>query len=199
MKAKTPVSFYEHVKVQHVLHFNDYTDQERKECWFTPSEYKQIHHGVTTAIKLINCKLFTGCARGLEKWSDGGKARKRRQLAVWAVLDEQYEQCLQAEERGEGLSYLIYDDIKFRKVSRRHTDVAVDIAYSMGRIDKLSVLGLTEKKSSRRKRSSSSSNSSKESTAKDTNMNSTLFQRTSERRLSFTPRHVQVSPSAMQA
>ena len=106
------------------------------------------------ASKLIKCKLFTGCARGLERWADGGKTRKRRQMALWAVLDEQYEQCLQVEkQQADGLiPYLIYDDIKFREVYRRNTDVAVDIAYSLGRIDEIYALATsTEKKSRRRK------------------------------------------------
>ena len=144
LKSENSVSFNEVAKALRVLHANDYTDQERDECWFTPTDYKKIRQDSMRASKLIKCKLFTGCARGLERWADGGKTRKRRQMALWAVLDEQYEQCLQVEKQ-EDLSSFIYDDIKFREVYRRHTDVAVDIAYSLGRIDEISASVSTEK------------------------------------------------------
>ena len=198
MKAEKSVSFNEVVKVEPVLHVSEYTDQEKAECWFTPTDYIKIRHDVLKAIKLIKCKLFTGCARGLEKWADGGKTRKRRQMALWAVLDEQYEQCLQVEKQ-QGLSYLIYDDVKFREVYRMYTDIAVVIAYSMGRIDEISALASTESKSRRRKEPSISSTNSKKSTDKDTNVNTSL-QRTAKRRLSV-KRHIQVSPlfAAMEA
>ena len=204
LKAEKSVSFNEVVKVEQVLHANDYTDKEKEECWFTPTDYKKIRHELMKSIKLIKCKLFTECARGLEECSDGRKTRNRRQMAIWAVLDEQYEQCLQVEKQ-EDKSYLIYDDVKFRKVYRRHTKVAEDIAYSMGRIDEISASASTEKKSKRRKESSISSTNSKKSTDKETNVSTLLLRRTAKRgtakrRLSVT-RHVQVSSvgPAMQA
>ena len=183
-KTKKSVSFNEEVAVQRVLHIDDYTDQELKECWFVPTDYKKIREECILALKLIKLKIFTGCTRGLEKWIDGNKTKKRRQIAVLAVLDEQFSQCLEAEKKQE-LSYLIYDDVKFREVYRRHTDVAVDIAYSMGRIDELTAMGSSKKKSNRKKRSSSTI---KTTTTADTNIRN-LFQR----RLSFT-RQVRVSP-----
>ena len=176
-------------------------------------------HDVMTAIKLFKCnykcsQFSTGMyTRGLERWSDTGKTtHKRRQIALWAVLDEQYQQCLKAEKQGgDMLSYLIYDDNKFREVYSKHTYIASDIAYSMGRIDELSALNCystpPEKKSNRRRKrsssnsSSSSSNDGKKSTAgKDTTnaKDKTFFRRTTTeqgRRLRFTTRHVlQVSP-----
>ena len=179
MNAKKSVSFNEEVKALRVLHANDYTDQEKKNCWFTPTDYKKIRQDSMRASKLIKCKLFTECARGLEECSDGRKTRNRRQMAIWAVLDEQYEQCLQVEKQ-EDKSYLIYDDVKFREVYRMYTDIAVVIAYSMGRIDEISALASTESKSRRRKEPSISSTNSKKSTDKDTNVNTSL-RRTAKR------------------
>ena len=97
LKAENSVSFNEVVKVKLVLHVNDYTDQEKEECWFTPTDYKKIRHDVITAIKPFQCNykcsaFSTGTyTRGLERWSDMGKTtRKRRQNTLWAVLDEIY-------------------------------------------------------------------------------------------------------------
>lgn len=187
MKTKKSVSFNEKVAVQRVLHIDNYTDQEMKDCWFGPTDYKKTRDDCITALKLIKLnKIVTGCCtRGLEKWMDGNnKTRKRRQISVMAVMDEQYSQCLQAEKKQE-TSYLIYDDVKFREVYRRHTDVAVTIAYSMGRIDEieLTALGSAKKKSNRKK---------KPPTVKTTDTNKiNPFQR---RLTSFTRRQVQVSP-----
>ena len=145
------VSFNEKVAVQRVLHIDNYTDQEINDCWFGPTDYEKIRDECMTALKLIKLSSFTGCTRGLEKLMDGNKRRKICQIAVLAVMDEQYLQCLQAEKKQE-LSYLIYDDAKLREVYRRHTDVALDMAYSMGRIDELTALSLVKKKSNRKKK-----------------------------------------------
>lgn len=186
MKTRKSVSFNEEVAVQRVLHIDNYTNQEMKDCWFGPTDYKKIRDDCITTLKLIKLnKNFTGCCtRGLEQWMDGNnKTRKRRQISVLAVMDEQYSQCLQAEKKQE-ISYLIYDDVKIREVYRRHTDIAVDIAYSMGRIDeiRLTALGSGNKKSNRKKKSP---------TVKTTDTNK---RNPFQRRLRFIRRQAQVSP-----
>ena len=141
-RVRKSVWFHKEVAVQHVLHKNSYTEQELEKCWFTQNEYQNIRNGMLMTLDLIRLGLFRensikNSSRGLENYTAEGSMKatvqRRRQNAVWAVLDEQDLQLDRAEQLQH--TYLIYDDSAIREVYKNQTRVSADTAYSMGRLD----------------------------------------------------------------
>jgi hypothetical protein len=118
-KEKKSVRFYNNVMVKHTLHVNNYTAQEKEECWFTQTEYDSIKKKIFMTLDLMEFmtnsdsnsnksnNIFDDycnnayCTRGLENLSfkEGGLKQStliRRRNAIWAVLDEQDIQYVRA-------------------------------------------------------------------------------------------------------
>jgi len=98
-------------------------------------------------------------SRGLEKFTAEGSmkvaVRRRRQNAVWAVLDEQYLQLDKTEQSQH--SYLVYDDSAIREVYKKQTRVSADTSYSMGRLDAEAAAAEAEAETSSDKKKNASS------------------------------------------
>jgi hypothetical protein len=160
IETKKRVRFHKKVKVKSTIHLKHYTNQEIELCWYTPVEYNHIIEGLYLTLDLMkislapyNC-LFSNssskckghkssslsslyCSRGLENLSiEGGlkhSTRKRRQNAIWSVLDEQnvqYEEAILQQQRT-----FMYDAVKIGNAYRYHTRISEKIAFSKGRID----------------------------------------------------------------
>jgi hypothetical protein len=93
-KEERSVSLYPHVVVSPVLHRNDYTNAEKKACWFSPNEMVRINKGIDQTVQLIERKIILDngyCSRGLETLTTKGRIQKKqiRARARDAVLDKQ--------------------------------------------------------------------------------------------------------------
>jgi hypothetical protein len=95
-QATRLVSFFPEVlEMKHILHVNDYTDDEYEACWFGPEELDRIMSDIWDTIDLmenkqrIDDKQF--CQRGLEKMTVQGEdlACRNRQKARDTVLSVQ--------------------------------------------------------------------------------------------------------------
>jgi len=190
-RVRKSVRFHQEVGVQQVLHKNSYTKREREKCWFTQKEYQNIRNGMLMTLDLIRLGLFRensikNSSRGLENYTAEGSmkatVRRRRQKAIWAVLDEQDLQLDRAEQLQH--TYLIYDDSAIREVYKNQTRVSADTAYSIGRLDAEAAAAVLEASSDKKNKSSSP--------AKKRFTN--LFQKT-ERRWSFTFSRESVHPT----
>ena len=104
-KRKTVVSFTKMVAQYHVLHLNDYTDDEIDACWYERCEMKAMKHEVKRTVKKIvngtplndeNDKFLGECAIGLEGFTPDGSQIKlsQRRDAIDALLDEQDDQIM---------------------------------------------------------------------------------------------------------
>jgi hypothetical protein len=89
------VSFFPQVEMRHILHVNDYSDDEYEACWFGPEELDIIMNDIWDTIDLMeNKERFDGrhyCQRGLEKMTVQGEdlAYRIRQKARDTVLSVQ--------------------------------------------------------------------------------------------------------------
>ncbi|VEU35910.1 unnamed protein product [Pseudo-nitzschia multistriata] len=135
------VSFFKEVTVRQVLHKNNFTEEEICDSWFQADEYTTIRKSVLKNLDLAKMDLFRegpeSTYRGLEKYTSTGgikeSIRRRRQDAIWSVLDEQDLQVDKAEE--QQLTYLVYDDKAIREVYKKHCRPTIDAARCAGRLD----------------------------------------------------------------
>jgi hypothetical protein len=94
-QATRLVSFFPEVEMRHILHINDYTDDEYEACWLSPKELDIIMNDIWDTIDLmeneqrIDDKQF--CQHGLEKMTIQGEdlAYRNRQKARDTVLSVQ--------------------------------------------------------------------------------------------------------------
>eukprot|EP00536_Pseudo-nitzschia_multiseries_P007332 jgi/Psemu1/304858/fgenesh1_kg.172_\ len=135
------VKFNPAVAVREILHKNNYTEEETSQTWYQSDEYDTIRMSVLKDLYLLKTDLFQEgrnmTARGLEKYTPTGSlkesVRRRRQDAVWSVLDEQDLQVDDAEQHR--LTYLVYDDKAIREAYKKHNRPSVDVARCAGRLD----------------------------------------------------------------
>ena len=134
--------------VRPVLHLADYTDQEMYASWFVLGDKQQIKADIISTLKQVKEGKFNGCTRGLEKLSDGGRARERRRVSIREVLEEQEQQRKLHNKSGGGGSNkdkdqnnsgIVYDMGKFRKAYKPHSRAARHVAHAVGKIDEMSV------------------------------------------------------------
>jgi hypothetical protein len=94
-QATRLVSFFPHAEMRHILHVNDYTDDEYEACWFGPEELDIIMNDIWDTIDLMENKQRIDdkhyCHRGLEKMTVKGEdlAYRNRQKARDTVLSVQ--------------------------------------------------------------------------------------------------------------
>jgi hypothetical protein len=94
-KAKRCVSFYHNVHVNLTLHIRDYTEEERKACWYNMGDVKEFKKDIRFTVNAmernreINEKYH--CRRGLEFKTRVGATSvfRNRKMALIAVLKEQ--------------------------------------------------------------------------------------------------------------
>lgn len=104
------VSFNECIMVTRIIHINDYTAEEIRACWYNDKEFSAIKTQCISqmmrttellkqknVVSIIEDQHESGDARGLEYFieSVAETRQKTSQMAIWAVLREQY---LQREE-----------------------------------------------------------------------------------------------------
>lgn len=135
LPTKKSVHFYERVIVRPVLHVDDYTDEEWKNCWYLPIDKARRKDEIRVALRGLLEGNFKGCARGLEKMADKGWTKERRNIAIRDVLDEQEAQ--KAKAKANNQEKVIYDSLKFRMVYRPHSRAARQVAHSLGKIDEM--------------------------------------------------------------
>jgi len=138
---------------------NNFTDEELSQTWYQPNEYTAIKRSVLKNLTMLKSGLFEdseNTARGLEKYTPTGgikeSMRRRREDAIWSVLDEQDLQVETAEK--QQLTYLIYDDEAIREVYKKHTRPSTDVARCAARLD---AQAANSNSSSNQRRTSSSS------------------------------------------
>lgn len=128
--------------VRPVLHLADYTDHEMYASWFVLEDKQRIKGDILNTLRLVKDGKFQGCTRGLEKLSDGGRTRERRQVSIREVLDEQENQrkLQQKSSSSNGSSKsIVYDMAKFRKAYKPHSRAARHVAHAVGKIDEMAV------------------------------------------------------------
>ena len=161
-RVQKSVRFQQEVAIQQVLHKNSYTEQELEKCWFTQNEYQNIRNGILMTLDLIRLGFFRensikNSSRGLEKYTAEGTMKatvqRRRQNAIWAVLDEQDLQLDRAEQLQH--TYLIYNDSAIREVYKNQIRASADTSYSMGRLDAEAAAAVAETSSNKKKHLSS--------------------------------------------
>lgn len=92
------VSFSPAVRVVPTRHWNDYTAEELRACWYQGAEYKQFRHEIKKTVVLIKNHIaineYESSARGIECFTQEGARQKRlNKLKGWhAVFDEQDQQ-----------------------------------------------------------------------------------------------------------
>jgi hypothetical protein len=95
-QATRLVSFFPQVEMRHILHVNDYSDDEYEACWFGPEELDRIMYDIRDTIDLMENKQRIDdkefCQRGLEKMTVQGEdlAYRNRRKARDTVLSIQY-------------------------------------------------------------------------------------------------------------
>lgn len=82
------------------------------------------------------------CTRGLEKLSDGGRARERRRISIREIIQEQESQrALYAETKeccdGCERRTFVYDTTKFRKTYKPYSRAARHVAHAVAKMDEL--------------------------------------------------------------
>lgn len=109
------VSFASEAAVHAVLHINDYSLTERRDCWYGVEEMRQVRQewkGIVHSMDRCNSMFFhvndddnddyglSLCVRGLEGKTCHGKRRRReaRAASLEVVLDEQLYQGLEADD-----------------------------------------------------------------------------------------------------
>jgi len=120
--------------VRPVLHLADYTDHELYASWFVLEDKQRIKGDILNTLKLVKDGKFQGCTRGLEKLSDGGRTRERRQVSIREVLEEQDNQRKLQKSSGGSI---VYDMAKFRKAYKPHSRAARHVAHAVGKIDEM--------------------------------------------------------------
>lgn len=133
--AKKSVHFFERVIVRPVLHVDDYTDEEWKQCWYLPTDKVRRKDEIRAALRCLQEGKFGGCARGLEKMADNGITKERRAVAIREILDEQEAQRARATANNQDT--VVYDALKFRLAYRPHSRAARHVAQAMGKIDEM--------------------------------------------------------------
>lgn len=149
IRAKS-VSFDEVVMVRPVLPLADYTDQEIISSWYLPIEKQRMRAEIMNIIKVVKKKNQTSGkqfnVRGLEWLAEKDKTReKKRKSSIKEILNEQKAQREahtanrhQPQQRDDQQSSSItYDFKQFRKVYRRHSRAAMQLAETMGKIDEM--------------------------------------------------------------
>merc|ERR1719343_1107830 len=140
------VSFDEVVMVRPVLPLADYTDQEIISSWYLPVEKQRMRAEIMNIIKVVKKKNETSekqfNVRGLEWLPEKDKTReKKRKSSIKEILNEQKAQreahAAQQQQRDDQPSSITYDDKQFRKVYRRHSRAAMQLAQTMGKIDEM--------------------------------------------------------------
>jgi hypothetical protein len=136
--TKKKVSFSETCRIKHVLHLDDYTDEEEEACWYSPEECDEISRKCavlitrivqgTTTMKKTQTKY---CVRGLERMPPKAtEERKLRRLDAYiAVLKEQNKIFFKACNKIEAIA---------RKYSQAAaTEKCQEAACAIGREDAL--------------------------------------------------------------
>lgn len=106
--SRKQVSFKGRVKVKKISSHKYYSTEERANLWYNQEEMKQIRKDAVLTVK----KMMRGinidqddeyCTRGLEnKVPKKNKARQARKFEIiCSVLDEQENQLIEADRRGE--------------------------------------------------------------------------------------------------
>ena len=148
-RQRKNVSFDEVVMVRPVLPLEQYTDQEIISSWYLPIEKQRMKQEIASIIKVVkkknekSGKKFN--VRGLEWLAAKDKTRERRRKAsIIEVLNEQRVQrnnfANQTDfdlDDSDRSTMMIYDFASFRKVYRRHSRAAMQMAYTMGKIDEV--------------------------------------------------------------
>lgn len=140
-ETKKSVHFFERVIVRPVLHVDEFSDEEWQKCWYLPTDKQRRKDEIRATLRQLQEGKFGGCARGLEKMTDNGKTKERRNVAIREVLEEQEAQRANAKAKGQ--KKMVYDDMKFRMAYRPHSRAARQVAQAMGKIDEMA---LTSKK-----------------------------------------------------
>ncbi len=146
-RQRRNVSFDEVVMVRPVLPLEQYTDQEIISSWYLPIEKQRMKAEIASIIKVVKKKNETSGkkfnVRGLEWLAAKDKSRERRRKAsVIEILNEQRVQRNNFANQmdfhlNESEHSMIYDFAQFRKVYRRHSRAAMQIAQTMGKIDEI--------------------------------------------------------------
>jgi hypothetical protein len=146
-RMRKNVSFDEVVMVRPVLPLEQYTDQEIISSWYLPIEKQRMKQEIAAIIKVVkkknekSGKKFN--VRGLEWLATKDKSRERRRKAsIIEILNEQRVQrnnCAHQMDfdldNSDRSTMMTYDFESFRKVYRRHSRAALQMAYTMGKID----------------------------------------------------------------
>ena len=148
-RQRKNVSFDEVVMVRPVLPLEQYTDQEIISSWYLPIEKQRMKQEIASIIRVVkkknekSGKKFN--VRGLEWLAAKDKTRERRRKAsIIEILNEQRVQrntfATQTDfdlDDSDRSTMMIYDFASFRKVYRRHSRAAMQMAYTMGKIDEV--------------------------------------------------------------
>lgn len=144
------VSFCPDAKIRPLLHVDDYTDDEFRNCWYSPDEFDIIMDDICDTIELVQrygleMMMIDGgnryCLRGLEAMMtlDGEDYVLRiKENARDAVLDkqlfllEQLDDDDGEEDRGVRTNR---DDKIISEFYKQYTEQSINVAYLMGLSD----------------------------------------------------------------
>ena len=138
------VTFYGQVTCHSVLHHNDYTDEEKRSCWYDGDEWRDIQQSIREAVSSMPNEIIEISAsnklarldefiawRGLEtRTRSKSRCKKERRLTVCkAIMNEQNQQW----EGG------VLDPIRIALVSDRLTYSSRVHARMVAAMDELAV------------------------------------------------------------